>query len=83
MIFVEQPGAGDDPRSGAVLVNHIGYLSEQIFHRQPDPWLEAGVKRRVLSSQPGLTASRRTHTYLPANWSSAYGSRPGVGAAGE
>jgi hypothetical protein len=53
---MEQPSAGDDLGLGAILVNQLGDMTQQIFDRHPGGGVQPRVQVSMLTFEPSLTA---------------------------
>jgi hypothetical protein len=57
MRLMEQSGPGDDLGLGAILVNQLGDMAQEIFHRHPRAGSETGIQMGVLAFEPSLPAA--------------------------
>jgi hypothetical protein len=67
MFLTEEASTGDDSSLGVVLINKIGDVVEESFHRHPDTGLEAWIQLSVLWSEPGLAAAFKVHPPLSSS----------------
>ncbi len=63
MILMQQTGAGDHAGLRAILINQLGDVPEQSLDREPDTWLQAGIKGGMLVLESALTATLSSHGY--------------------